>query len=137
LISQFALSTFLSRNEYSAIREKNRSDNRAVCVGVFRRSQLEVLEKVEISDDEDEDFEYKAVDDAAFIDDEDEDADEDDLAAVLASVQLSPDKTGASGGEGAGGGGAKLRAVTQVGDLKFKAHACVVRGNSLVSPATL
>ena len=76
---------------------------------------------MEISDDEDEDFEYNAVDDAAFLEDEDEDADEDDLASVLAAVQLSPDKTSAvGGGEGAGGGGAsKLRAVTQVISCPF------------------
>jgi sperm-associated antigen 16 protein len=69
-----------------------------------------VLERVEISDDEDDDFEYGAVDESGFADDdEDDDDDEEDLASALASVQMSPEKTMASGNDGP-----KVRAVTQV-----------------------
>lgn len=67
--------------------------------------QVDVLERVEISDDEDDDFEYKAVDDGLFGGDDDDD-EEDDLAAALASAQISPEKPSDAG--------PKLRAITQV-----------------------
>jgi hypothetical protein len=81
--------------------------------------EVEVLERVEISDDEDEEFEYNAVDEVGFGDDDDDDDDgeEQDLADALASLQM--DKTvaaggAAAGGEAAAGGGHNLRSVTVV-----------------------
>ena len=77
-----------------------------------------MLERVEISDDEDDDFEYNEVDEAGFLDDDDADDDEEDLATALASVNMgSPEKTAAAGGGAQGaarGGGSRLREVTQV-----------------------
>lgn len=55
-------------------------------------NEIEVLERRELSDDED-DFEYKEVDEGDNLGDEDDD--DDDFAAVLASVQrLGTDKVG-------------------------------------------
>ena len=71
--------------------------------------EVDVLERVEISDDEDEEFEYNAVDEVGFgdDDDDDDDAEEQDFADVLASLKM--DKT-----EGDAPAASKLRAVTVV-----------------------
>jgi len=76
--------------------------------------QIEVLERVEISDDEDDDFEYGAVDETGFADDDDDDEDDEDLASALASVQMSPERTMASAGGDQSQSVSKVRAVTQV-----------------------
>jgi hypothetical protein len=74
--------------------------------------ELEVLEQVEISDDEDDDFNYEGVDDLQFADDDEdeEDDDEEDLAAAMASVNMSPDKADSAGNPR----NAKVKPVTQV-----------------------
>jgi hypothetical protein len=72
-----------------------------------------VLESVEISDDEDDDFNYAAVDEAGFGGGENDDDDEEDLASALASVQLSPEKRDATAGRGSGAD-ANLKSITQV-----------------------
>jgi hypothetical protein len=70
---------------------------------------------VEISDDEDDDFEYAEVDETRFGgNDDDEEEEEDDLASALASVQLSPEKNGTQQSGRGAAADPSLRAVTQV-----------------------
>jgi hypothetical protein len=73
-----------------------------------------VLERVEISDDEDDDFDYAAVDETGFAVDDDDDDDDEDLATALASVQMSPEKSVANGASDQSVNVSKVRAVTQV-----------------------